>query len=446
MDEGSRDRRNVLLEEVLGAVREEALRRLTSNGWPLTWLIPASAGVSPEEGRLSPYEFDRLLGCKGFRDDTVRSVSAGFRAQLQPLANYLEQTTDLASRDSIYANPFTSADRILAPLAHMAAYYLRRLSHDGALEIETVAQLSLDLDAWCDPARVVCTEQAAIYGVQVDAAVEYRGVKIRSLSLPEQEHARPWGSGAWESRATLHSDFVAANYLSPVLVTTLIKATTQLDRGSSPGHGSLLFKVALAFFLHEFDIGGVGWSSRFEAPIWASNRALLIEFPVKEKLVVPHCITDDDVKSIIDLAYRIPDFSLRNVTREDIVFGNILRAAGASHQERPLPEYVTALEAALLHNVSGELSYRFSLYGALYLRDRHPYRDAAATFKRFRSVYSARSTIVHGEVVSSEKAQVAHRDVAELAKAVARKAAETCLPEPKKLDGVALGGAGPTDI
>jgi hypothetical protein len=101
-------------------------------------------------------------------------------------------------------------------------------------------------------------------------------------------------------------------------------------------------------------------------------------------------------------------------------------------------DFAIALEAALLSGMEDELSYRFRLYGALFLRDE---LSPTETFDRLKNMYRFRSSLVHGNKSKKMKAEDVARattDAPILAKAVIRKAIEVGWPDQKVLDGIAL--------
>lgn len=91
----------------------------------------------------------------------------------------------------------------------------------------------------------------------------------------------------------------------------------------------------------------------------------------------------------------------------------------------------------MLGSTQTELAYRFSLYGALFLKDRFEPRD---TMRRLKQIYTLRSNLVHGGRVKPPELHAATLDAAALAKAVIRQAVESGWPDPKALDAAALVG------
>ena len=99
-------------------------------------------------------------------------------------------------------------------------------------------------------------------------------------------------------------------------------------------------------------------------------------------------------------------------------------------------DFANALEAALLSGTTTELSFRFALYGALFLRDQY---DARQTFDRLTNVYRVRSQLVHGSRVNAAHRASADKDAADLAKAVVLKSVEMGWPDKEILDQAAIG-------
>jgi Apea-like HEPN len=129
----------------------------------------------------------------------------------------------------------------------------------------------------------------------------------------------------------------------------------------------------------------------------------------------------------------MPPFGPEETTREEVVLYRVLRGCGA---ERPsFIDLATALEAALLPRTTTELTYRFRLYGALFLAPEH---DPEETVAQLKDVYKVRSDLVHGTPVRAERLRGAEATARTLSTAVALKAIETGWPSPEALDELAL--------
>jgi hypothetical protein len=119
----------------------------------------------------------------------------------------------------------------------------------------------------------------------------------------------------------------------------------------------------------------------------------------------------------------------------EIVLSRMLRACATPRPESALLDFTIALEAALLKGSKTELSYRFALYDALFLREE---LDPIKTFGRLRKIYDNRSKLVHGGKLSASDLHATAHEAAELAKAVTRKAIESGWPDAEKLTAQAL--------
>jgi hypothetical protein len=153
-------------------------------------------------------------------------------------------------------------------------------------------------------------------------------------------------------------------------------------------------------------------------------------------IVTPHTLSESEFRDVVDLAYKTPEFGGAEGSGREIVLFRILRGLGMHWQESGFLDFAIALEAALLAGSSTELSYRFSLYGALFLRDE---REPQDTFDRLKNVYDVRSRLVHGSKVNKAHRQAADTDAADLARAIVRKAVESGWPDPETLDRQAVG-------
>lgn len=123
------------------------------------------------------------------------------------------------------------------------------------------------------------------------------------------------------------------------------------------------------------------------------------------------------------------------MTRYDIVPSALGLLGCARERDSGFLDFAIALEAALLAGQEVELSYKVSLYGALFLRDVH---DPHETFGRLSNIYAVRSKLVHGEPVKAHRRTRAYEDAPLIATAVMRRAVEFGWPDTKSLDEIAL--------
>jgi hypothetical protein len=160
-------------------------------------------------------------------------------------------------------------------------------------------------------------------------------------------------------------------------------------------------------------------------------------FPVDEKSgATSRSLSLEEFSSIVDLAHKMPDFGTAESSGREVVLYRVFRGCGLRWLDSGFLDFTIALEAALLQKPTTELAYKFSLYGALFLREE---LDPKETFERLRKIYTVRSKLVHGSSIPRQMRSDANRDAAELAIAVTRKSIELGWPNPTILDAVALG-------
>jgi hypothetical protein len=127
--------------------------------------------------------------------------------------------------------------------------------------------------------------------------------------------------------------------------------------------------------------------------------------------------------AIVDLAHSIPDFGSGEGSPREVALYRVLRGFGA--RESGFLEFAIGLEAALLSGVPTELSYRFCLYGSLFLRDE---RDPTSTFDQLKQIYNVRSKLVHGSRIKPAERHAAEKTAEDLAKAVSARQSDTAGP------------------
>jgi len=371
------------------------------------------------------------------RDDTVPTALAGFRDQLQTLAERLDNETDLGQARSIGFLPDTTGpDAVLARcLTPMAMHYLMNLKDLAADDEELLDRIGSELNDLARGGVFWHCQQVTVAGVRPEAEFTHKDIRIRSLS--SQERGALWEQdmyGIQQRRSTL--EYVPPATYQPLDADTLLEIRTSRPRSKDQDESNLARPIVLAFFLSGFDLRIHGGVVAFNLPQWSSIGFQTTQpFTSNRQFITAKPIDRSTFEKIIDLGYQIPDFTSNESDPHEIALDRLLRACGATNSASGFLDFVIALEAALLAGVETELSYRFSLYGALFLK---PERDPTETFKKLREVYSVRSKIVHGSPVKPAKRTAAVNDAADIAKAVIRRAIEQSWPQPSELDKQAV--------
>jgi hypothetical protein len=433
------------LKTALEAARVEVVARMTSKGYPLSSTVDRLAVVenSEQNGWSSEWRQERVSSLHDFQlqraigDDSVQGRVLGLREQLQPLAELLNSKTDLGTRPGFLYPDLTGTDAILVRyLIPLTMTYLNGSDDLGAVDEKSLINLAKGLDQLIDPDSVIRVRQMPIDGIVVDHRLEHRDVSIRPLRELERgsiaERGLLWMNAGYRD---IEEFQLGMNHIV-ALPHVLVEVRTRRERTDVQDSSTLAQRVALALFLDGHRISSLESIRSFDLPIWASPGISGESFPVRESMDSSGSeITEDDWRRIIDLAYKIPDFSAAETNRQEIVLQRLLRGCGAHWRDSGFLDYAVCLEAALLGVSKDELSYRFKLYGSLFLRD---VRDPQTTFAKLGKIYDVRSKLVHGTPISPDAYRKAADDARDLALAVVKKAVEADWPDKKALDKLAL--------
>jgi hypothetical protein len=208
------------------------------------------------------------------------------------------------------------------------------------------------------------------------------------------------------------------------------------DWASRAHSSTMAHRMVLALFLLGYDIGTREVIATFQRPRWAGFGTSSQVFPVSEGTGGPDRVIDqNDFERVVDLAYRIPEFGAEEGNRREVALYRVFRGCGVARGQSGLLDFAIALEAALLDQTNQELAYKFRLYGALFLRN---VRSPLDTFGDLKSIYDARSKLVHGGNLRSSVRRTAERQAKDLARSVVLEAIESGWPDPAELDRLAL--------
>jgi hypothetical protein len=370
------------------------------------------------------------------RDETMPFALIGLRDQLEPLAKYLERTTRLGLRQTGMWPSLTGVEAILARyLNPFAMRYMTLLKRLNKAEPRLVERLIVELDDLCDSKRISRADQLAIVGVKPARQLNHRGVSIRPLSPVERGVVLEDRNNV-PAQQHLETDFIPPHRFEILLPSALIQISTTRLSTENPSLSTLPNRIALALFLSGYEFSSSGILLSFDQPRWVSAGFSQSPFPASEKAgIVDQRITQKKFEAVIDLAHRIPIFSGTEGNAREIALFRVLRGCGMHWQESGFLDFAIALEAALLGKSTTELSYKFSLYGALFLSEE---RDPEETFEALRLVYKLRSDLVHGGRIRVEDLNIATQKAGEIAKAVVRRAIKTGWPKQAELDELAL--------
>jgi hypothetical protein len=429
----------------LEAARREVVTIMEAKGHPLSLVIDRMAVLDNDDltGWSTQWRQQEVSGLRNHAvqvdigDDTVPGRVLGLRPQLLPLAERLDHESDLGTRPAWLYPASSGADAILTryvvPLAMRYLIGLRTLAQD---EDALIDSLTTELLQLIEPDSVSQLRQLPLAGIGVDAQYAHRDVTIRPLTELER--------GTIARRDTVNMDDITAQvgefqpsvnhiFVSPRV---LVEITTTRPRSDMNDQSTLARRVALAILLDGHEIAGHGVVRAFDLPIWASPGISGQPLPLGESLTGEVAIlTEADWKRIVDLALKIPDFGPSETSRQEIVLQRLLRGFGASWQDAGFLDFVVCLEAALLGVDRDELTYRFKLYGSLFLRDRY---DPKETFDRLGKIYKVRSKLVHGSPVAPTTYQEVRKDAKELALAVVKKCVGDGWPSKDVLNEIAL--------
>ncbi len=436
------------VSEALESCRLEVVRRMVAKSLPRSVSASQTLIVENDDGKgwRTEREIAAISGLNNLgtllaiRDPAYSGPELlDLNEQLEPLAQKLNSETDLGTREHSYFPNLEGVDAIIRRyLNPLAMHYLYGLSDLDMPDVPTTSRLSEELDLLIRlSTEIVNTTQMAVAGIAAMGSFEYRDIAVRKLTQREMGIVFEMRSGEWNVRPFPRGDFVPALSFTSFLPSTLIEVKTRRPRDRQLHQSTLHNRIALAFFLSGYELSSTGAASSFDIPSWVTSATSLAPFPVSEKLgATPKELTENDFRTVVDLAYKIPEFGAGEGSSREIVLFRVLRGCGMHWKESGFLDFAIALEAALLNNSTTELSYRFSLYGALFLRDS---RDPKQTYDQLKNIYSVRSRLVHGSRVNQVHHQAAEKDARELALAVVRKSVDFGWPDKETLDRVAIG-------
>lgn len=437
--------RSDLIFDALETCRREVVKRLKAVNYPLVIDSTRLIVVERENGWGTENKNIKISGLQSYEaqlaicDNSVTHSRLGLREQLEPLANYLNEISDLGTRPYFFGPPLSGGEAILVRyLTKLSFRYLILLKRLDRGEPILAKRLIFDFEEFCDSDEINNLKQFTVTGLKPSARYSYRGVTIRALSREER--------GAFyvarNNQGTMHE--FDMEMVPPITFENFMPSSVVTVSSSRPGTviqsdpSTFPLRLALALFLNGYEVSSTGDVISYDQPRWIYGWSSGEPFPVEEKAnTVDKKLTKREFEKAVDLAYKIPDFSGKEGNAKEIALFRVLKGCGKHWQESPFLDFVIALEAALLDSNKNELGYRFRLYGAIFLGEQ---RNADETFKKLKSIYDLRSKLVHGSAIKPDDLRVATENAKELAIAIIRKAVESGWPDPKKLDAHARAG------
>lgn len=434
-----------LVHASLEAARVEAVRRLRVAGFALSLPILQRTVTSNAEGTGWQSGQEQVTVGGFFPEQAIVALSdpsptSGLavilKDQMKELAEYLDRETDLGTRPSRLLPDSTGADAIIARyLGPLAAHYLKSLPDLGVGDDSLAAQLASELEDLVTLDTITRTWQLAVAGMRPSGTHRYKDVELRPLTPGERGAFLALRPQPRPFRPVPYSDLFVPYSTSQVIPSALISVRTTRPHEEQQYSSGLLNRVMLACFLVGYKLSGTGILAAFDHPMWAGANGYFPPSPVREKLAtIDEPITDEEFNAVAKLAYQMPYFDMTETSGHKIVLSRMLRACGASSYEPTFLDFTSALEFTLLQGIDTKIRYRFSLYGALFLRDE---LDHSETFARLKQLYKIRNTLAHGGALGANDLYTATEEAAELAKAVVRKAIDSGWPDPKALQAMA---------
>ncbi|MCP4304940.1 MAG: hypothetical protein GY788_08730 [bacterium] len=437
------ERLRAITEDALEAARLEILDRLVAAELPTTISTDQTIVTLTSGGFQTNWAQKQISGLNDWdaelaiADASVELTSIGLRDQIEPLAKYLDATTNLGLKQPgwMYPNHTGSDGVLLRPVIPLALYYLRALEDMNSPDQKLVSRLIDELYVLATSDERVQVTQFVVAGIDVKQEYEADGVSIRPLSSEEMGHYVDVSKSFidWR-RSPSMSRFVVPQGFDHFMPTCVVEVREQRRYTENVTLSSLPARVALAMFLLGFDFASSGTSVRFADPRWSSAGTHHGAFPVRNQhFHGARKLVQTNWDEIVELAKQLPDISGAERGRSDIVFHRVLKGVGAD--DSGFLDFVIALESALLQGIKQELRYRFALYGALFLADRYP---PTSTFEKLKRIYDVRSSVVHGSEVTVRDRSSVGKDADAIARAVALEIARNDWPDHGALNKKAL--------
>jgi hypothetical protein len=412
------DRLRLLIRESLESVRTTVTQRLRDSDWPTSLpttvpvveLGPAGLHKTNLESRqmasVNSHEIAKSISPEGIPWDL------GIADKLLTLAQFLDETTDLANRKEIAPTTLpitTPQDMIIKTyLEPMSRRYLYSLADLACPDDRAIDDLTKEFEDVITDPLPRHRFQIHLSGLLVNETIRDGNVTLRPLTKSELGFLSELLYPNPTQAVMLERDLLLPFSLKMSLPTCLIEVELAVDRPFQDGFGDadILHRFVLACSLCGINVGGTGLMMASRYPRWIGlGGTLSMPSPVFGRFV-SNPVEMDQVyfAELMKLARRMPILSESSNTQGAIALYRALRGFMAPFGEGDgFLDFAVALEAALLSKENSELSFKFALYGAALLRRTQLPEE---TFAKLRKVYQMRSKLVHGIKYSvSERAE-----------------------------------------
>ncbi len=434
----------LLVRESLESARATVVARLLVHNLPTS--IPTEVLVV-ELGQGVQYEtHNEVRQTASINDIAVaKTISPkglpwefGIADKLLPLAEFINASTDLASRNEVLAAALPDETReatiVRKFLDPMSRSYLYSLADLAIPDDRAIEGLTKELEQVIAERKPRYRFQLHLSGLLLDETIRDGNVTLRPLNkfelgfLSKLLYPYPIGAGMTEQGLLMPSLPTSS------LPTSLIEVELPVDYPFQDGFGDadILHRFVLACSLNGIEIGGTGFMMAGRHPRWIDPSTFEKPSPVVGRFVATRVpMTQLQFTELISLARRMPVLSESSNSNRAIALYRALRGLMARFGEGDgFLDFAIALEALLLAGENSELSFRFAFYGAAFLKR---IRLHAETFKSLRTVYRVRSKLVHGlKYTDSDRAE-AGRLAMELTQHILLEALNRDWPDANKL-------------
>ena len=284
----------------------------------------------------------------------------------------------------------------LMPARQQYLYSLVGLDQGDLAEATKIAGAIVQL---IEAEHLTVAQFVPVGGIAIEGPIDVGGISVRPLT-PQQ-------LGALQSTVDIGKD-------SPIMPEIPMRFARFLNervgicvrqehpKTQEPPADYRLQRVILALQLLGFDPSGAGDTSRWTEPgpplYRDGSRVRIRDWSSPTNKLLTRAALDE----VAELSQRIPPDTFSTGTQPgSLPVSRFSTAVTKYVAADAILDYAIALEALLLPGISDEVSFRFSLHGALLLEATFAARKE--TQKRFKRLYAARCKLAHGEEGGTSK-------------------------------------------